>query len=86
MKRSNNMDMRAGSTAVTPKQKHTAEFAAEPLIPKPLVSGRDLIQLGIKPGPRFKEILEAVQTEQLEGRILAREPALEYLKRLVQEI
>ncbi|MEX1048348.1 MAG: CCA tRNA nucleotidyltransferase [Akkermansiaceae bacterium] len=63
-----------------------AEFAAEPLIPPPLVSGRDLIQLGLTPGPRFKEILEAVQTEQLEGRILDRGPALDYLKELAAEI
>jgi tRNA nucleotidyltransferase/poly(A) polymerase len=63
-------------------QAKAEEFAAEPLIPPPLVSGRDLIQLGLKPGPRFKEILEAVQTEQLEGRILDREPALDYLKAL----
>ena len=59
------------------------EFAAEPLIPPPLVTGRDLLTLGLSPGPRFKEILEALQTEQLEGRILAREPALVYLKELV---
>ena len=61
------------------------EFAAEPLIPPPLVTGRDLIQLGLTPGPRFREILEAVQTEQLEGRILDRQPALEYLKALAAE-
>ncbi len=30
MKRSNSSDMRAGSTSVMPRQKHTAEFAAEP--------------------------------------------------------
>ncbi|MES2924855.1 MAG: CCA tRNA nucleotidyltransferase [Verrucomicrobiota bacterium] len=59
-----------------------AEFAAEPLIPPALVTGRDLIKLGLKPGPRFKEILEAIQTEQLEGRILDREAALIYLKEL----
>jgi poly(A) polymerase len=63
-------------------QAKAAEFAAQPLIPPPLVTGRDLIQLGLKPGPRFKEILELVQTEQLEGRILAREPALDYLQQL----
>ena len=63
-------------------QAKAGEFASEPLIPPPLVTGRDLIQLGLKPGPRFKEILEAVQTEQLEGRILDREPALAYLKEL----
>ncbi len=66
-------------------QKKEAEFAAEPLIPPPLVNGRDLMELGLEPGPRFKEILEAIQTEQLEGRILAREPALDYLKRFAAE-
>lgn len=59
-----------------------AEFAAEPLIPPPLVSGRDLIALGLPPGPEFKEILETVQTEQLEGRLVERESAL----RLVREL
>ena len=63
-------------------QAKAEEFASEPLIPKPLATGRDLIQLGLTPGPRFKEILEAVQTEQLEGRILDRETALGYLKEL----
>jgi poly(A) polymerase len=61
------------------------EFAAEPLIPPPLVTGRDLIQLGLTPGPRFREILEIIQTEQLEGRILDRQPALDYLKALASE-
>lgn len=59
------------------------EFAAEPLIPPPLVTGRDLIQLGLKPGPRFREILEQLQTEQLEGRVNGREAAMELLKTLV---
>lgn len=63
-------------------QAKAVEFASEPLIPPPLVTGRDLIKLGLQPGPRFKEILETIQTEQLEGRILARDPALEYLQRL----
>lgn len=66
-------------------QAKETEFAAEPLIPAPLVTGRDLIQLGQAPGPRFKEILDLIQTEQLEGRILDREEALEYLKRLATE-
>lgn len=52
------------------------EFAREPLIPPPLVTGHDLISLGMKPGPRFGEILEYVQTEQLEGKIEDREQAL----------
>lgn len=57
-----------------------AEFAAEPLIPPPLVTGKDLIAQGLTPGPRFKELIEAVQTEQLEGRLTDRETALDWLK------
>jgi poly(A) polymerase len=52
------------------------EFAAEPLIPAPLVTGHDLIELGFDPGPRFSEILEYVQTEQLEGRLTDRDSTL----------
>ncbi len=65
-------------------QAKEAEFAAEPLIPPPLVTGRDLIQLGLQPGPRFKEVLEIIQTEQLEGRLVERGAALEYLTKLAR--
>jgi poly(A) polymerase len=57
-------------------QTKAEEFASEPLIPPPLVSGHDLISLGFKPGPLFSEILEFVQTEQLEGRLHERNTAL----------
>ncbi len=56
------------------------EFANEPLIPEPLVSGHDLIGLGWKPGPRFKEVLDAVQTRQLEGLLASRGEALAWIK------
>src|SRR5881398_3907841 len=57
------------------------EFANEPIIPPPLVRGDDLIALGLKPGPKFSEILEAVETRQLEGTLRTREEALEWVKR-----
>lgn len=60
-------------------QAKAAEFAAEPLIPPPLVTGRDLIERGLAPGPQFKNILEIIQTEQLEGRLTDRPAALVYL-------
>ena len=56
------------------------EFASEPLIPPPLVSGHDLIALGFEPGPLFSEILEFVQTEQLEGRLFERDTALAVIR------
>ena len=57
------------------------EFANEPIIPPPLVRGDDLIALGMKPGPKFGEILEAVETLQLEGALKDREEALGWVKR-----
>ncbi|MCP5537790.1 MAG: CCA tRNA nucleotidyltransferase [Akkermansiaceae bacterium] len=61
------------------------EFAAEPLIPEPLVTGKDLIGLGLKPGPRFKDILDQVQTEQLEGKLIDREGALAFVRSLIEK-
>lgn len=55
------------------------EFAHEPLIPPPLVTGHDLIQLGWKPGPNFRTALDAVQTAQLEGLVATKEQALDWL-------
>ena len=57
------------------------ELANEPIIPPPLVRGDDLIALGLKPGPKFGEILEAVETRQLEGTLRTREEAIEWVKR-----
>jgi poly(A) polymerase len=56
------------------------EFSHEPLIPAPLITGNDLIGLGWKPGPRFAEILQAVQTRQLEGSLTTKEESLVWLK------
>ncbi len=57
------------------------EFANEPIIPPPLVRGDDLIALGLKPGPKFREILEAVETRQLEEALKTRDEALDWVKK-----
>ena len=57
------------------------EFASEPIIPPPLVRGDDLLALGLKPGPKIGEILEAVETRQLEGTLRNREEALEWVRK-----
>lgn len=59
------------------------EFAAEPLIPKPLITGDDLIAMGLTPGPRFKELLDAVQTSQLEGETRTKADALALVEKLL---
>ncbi len=53
----------------------------EAIRPVPLISGDDLIAAGYLPGPRFKEILSQVEDAQLEGRLLSRDSALEYVRR-----
>jgi len=55
------------------------EFGRAPLIPEPLITGHDLIALGMKPGKHFAEILRAVQTRQLEGSLTSREEAMEWI-------
>ena len=60
-----------------------SEFAQEPLIPTRLVRGDDLIAMGLTPGPRVGELLEAVQTAQLEGEIKTRTEALELLRTML---
>lgn len=49
---------------------------------KPLVTGQDLIALGLSPGPRFKEILDEIRERRAEGTILTRDEALAYIERL----
>jgi poly(A) polymerase len=46
---------------------------------KPLVTGNDLIERGLKPGPRFREILDAVRERQSAGLFKDRREALEFV-------
>ncbi len=56
-----------------------ASMAPEVMRPAALVTGEDLIASGYAPGPRFKEILSAVEDGQLEGRLRSREEAIKFL-------
>ncbi|MGA7220486.1 MAG: CCA tRNA nucleotidyltransferase [Candidatus Sulfotelmatobacter sp.] len=62
-------------------QQKLAETPPEIIRPEPLVTGDDLIAAGREPGPKFREILEAVEDAQLEGRLISRDAALDFIKR-----
>ncbi|MCF6245304.1 MAG: HD domain-containing protein, partial [Sulfurovum sp.] len=47
---------------------------------EPLLQGRDLIDLGLEPSPKFKEILDEVYQQQVEGKVTTKEEALSYVK------
>ena len=57
------------------------ELPEEEVRPLLLVTGRDLIGAGYKPGPRFKEMLALAEDAQLEGRIHTREEGLALIGR-----
>ncbi len=48
--------------------------------PDPFVRGEDLIALGLKPGPVFKDLLDRAYRAQLEGEIRTRSDALAWLR------
>ena len=52
------------------------EIPAEEIHPAAMINGHDLIAAGYEPGPRFKEILRAIEDAQLDGSIRTREDAL----------
>ena len=56
---------------------------AEGVAPEPLIRGDDLLTLGLKPGPRFKGLLESAYDAQLEGETPTRDAALDRLRREV---
>ena len=51
-------------------------WPTERLNPEPLLTGQDLIQAGISPGPTFKAMLAECRAKQLDGGLVSQEQAL----------
>lgn len=62
------------------------ELGAEPPKPPPLVNGRDLMAMGLTPGPVFGRILRLIEEEQLNDEVHSRDEALERARALAREI
>jgi poly(A) polymerase len=60
-------------------QRFLAETPPEQVRPPRLLTGDDLKEMGFTPGPRFKEILQAVEDAQLEGRLRTHEEAVSFV-------
>ena len=61
-------------------QKFLAETPPEQVRPPRLLTGEDLKSMGFRPGPKFKEILAAIEEAQLEGNLCDRRAALEFVR------
>ena len=62
------------------------ELLVEEKAPMSFLMGRHLIELGLKPSPKFKEILDAVYEMQLDGKVTNLEEAIYQAKIKIREM
>ncbi|MEM8737514.1 MAG: CCA tRNA nucleotidyltransferase [Planctomycetota bacterium] len=55
------------------------------IAPPPIITGADLLALGLAPGPRFKPLLDGAYDAQLEGKTADLESALGWVKSRLEE-
>jgi poly(A) polymerase len=48
--------------------------------PRPLITGRELIAAGYKPGEKFREMLREAEDAQLEGAVTTADEALQLVR------
>ncbi|MBU2509079.1 MAG: HD domain-containing protein [Patescibacteria group bacterium] len=53
---------------------------------RPLVQGRDLMKLGVKPGARMGELIRSIESLRDKGKIKTRVEALKYLEKLLKNL
>jgi tRNA nucleotidyltransferase (CCA-adding enzyme) len=56
----------------------------ESLDPPPLITGADLIALGLPQGPQYRVLLEEIRRQQLDGELKNRDEAIVWLERAGQ--
>jgi poly(A) polymerase len=61
-------------------QRFLRETPPEQVRPPRLITGDDLMQMGFRPGPLFKQILQDVEDAQLDGRLHGHEEAIEFVR------
>ncbi len=61
------------------------ELAVAAQAPQPLVLGRHLIDLGLRPGPHFKPLLDACFEAQLDGEFEQLATGIEFARRLARQ-
>ena len=57
---------------------------SEALHPPRLITGKDLIGMGLEPGPEFGRILKELEDAQLDGRIKTQEEAVELVRQIIK--
>jgi len=65
-------------------QRFLDQTPPEQVRPDRLLTGDDLLAMGLRPGPQFARILGAIEDAQLEGQIKTREEAKAFVLRSVE--
>jgi tRNA nucleotidyltransferase (CCA-adding enzyme) len=73
-------EKRFGSEAQDWFIRKVRELDIETNAPEPILMGRHLIEMGLKPSPQFKQILDAVYEKQLDGNVTTLNEALDEAK------
>jgi len=74
-----------GSADVEALAQRAAGIAPEDYAPPPFVTGEDLIALKVAPGPRYREILDALYRAQLNDELTTRAAAEARMKQMVAD-
>lgn len=61
-------------------KKHISLYLTELKKVKISVTGKDLLKMGVRPGPDYKQILNRVLEEKLDGRLKTRDEEINYIK------
>jgi len=54
--------------------------------PEPILLGRHLLSLGLKPGPRIGEILKAIYEQQMDGQVTTLEQAIDNARQFIGRV
>ena len=81
--RADTLGSKADDAYVDKLESIKASMKVEELKPPPLVTGKDLIDLGYTPGPKFKQALTELMDAQLEGTVTDRTTALELARKIL---
>ena len=61
-------------------------LSEDALHPPRLMNGEDLKNMGLQPGPQFKDILTALEDAQLEGAVRTRDEADAFVRQRMEEM
>jgi poly(A) polymerase len=59
------------------------EQKGETKLPPPLITGKDLIELGFSPGPEFGKILKTIEEKQIGKELYSKEDAIKWIKNIL---